>query len=102
MMGHPATVAVALLVAVAFLVPWSSPVPAADPEPEAVRVEAVVVPKGNVQRLQTKFKTPIRQVTNSNNKVVEVQPVRTDPTRVTLKGVAPGVSRLTLIDVNQA
>ncbi len=99
-MRYSTIAAVTLLVAVAVIVPWASPVPAADdPPPDAVRVEAVIVPAGKRQRLQTKSKLPIRQMVNSKEKVVQVLPYQLEPSRVWLEAKEAGTSRLTLVDV---
>lgn len=72
---------------------------AADPTP-AVRIEAVVIAKGATQSLQMKTKKALQKVVNPKDKVLRAASIPNDPTTLLLTGLAPGVSRLTLTDIN--
>src|SRR5262249_46640047 len=65
----------------------------------AAASNAVVVPIGGIQQLRMTTKKPIRTITNENDRIAAVVPLP-DPTMVLIRGLAAGVSRLTLTDVD--
>lgn len=67
---------------------------------ESVRVEAIVVPRGETQILRLKTKKTIAAVKNQQDAIAKVEPNLTDPGAVWVMGRAPGVSRLVLTDVD--
>ena len=77
------------------------PPPAEPPIPDAVRVEAVVVPLGKSVSLQTKSAQPIRSAFNSNDNTLKLTSDKENPRRVVLTGLKPGISRVTLTDVQR-
>src|SRR2546421_12486020 len=77
------------------------PPPAEPPVPDAVRVEAVVVPLGKSVSLQTKSGQPIRSAFNSSDNTLKLVPDKDNPRRVILTDLKPGVSRITLTDVQR-
>src|SRR5262249_33956136 len=65
----------------------------------AVSSSAVVVPIGGIQRLQMTTKKAIRTITNENDRVAAVLPL-TEPNVVLVRGLAAGITRVTLADVD--
>ena len=71
----------------------------APPPKPAVSSNAVVVPIGGVQRLQMTTKKAIRTITNENDRVAAVLPLP-EPNIVLVRGLAAGITRVTLTDVD--
>src|SRR5262249_34425235 len=67
---------------------------------ENARVETVVIAKGKTQSLKMKPKKTMQTVVSSNDQVPRVEPKPADPATVLLTALAPGVSRLTLTDMD--
>ena len=76
--------------------------PAKPPLSNAVRVQAVVVPVGKSVSLQILTAQPIRSAFNSNDNVLKLVSDEKNPQRLILTGLKPGVSRITLTDVQRA
>src|SRR5262249_39637450 len=64
--------------------------------------DTVKLPVGQDRSLQMKSKKVMRFVNNRDEKVVHVWPSTNDPTTLLLRGLKPGVSRLTLRDATGA
>jgi hypothetical protein len=67
------------------------------PPPKSRSVDVAV---GRTVLLQMTSKKPIKTVINDNAAVVRVTALPDDPTTVMLTGLAVGVARLTLIDID--
>src|SRR5438067_1163052 len=80
-----------------------APQPPKAPEPIAVpRGNALIVPTNGTQRLQMSTKKRIASVVNQKEAIARVQPLATDPTTVLITGLEPGITRITLTDVDGA
>ncbi|HVK15826.1 MAG TPA: sigma factor-like helix-turn-helix DNA-binding protein, partial [Fimbriiglobus sp.] len=66
--------------------------------PPADRVEAVVIPSAQTRRFDTKATKPILEMFVHRAEIAGVRLDPTDPTRVLITGLKPGVTELRLID----
>jgi pilus assembly protein CpaC len=73
--------------------------PAPQPQP---RVGALIVAVNGTQKVTMSTGKFIRTAANSRETVARVQPIPTDPTSVLITGLEPGITRVTLTDVNGA
>jgi Pilus formation protein N terminal region len=64
----------------------------------AVRVEAIIVPEGETQIFQMKNNQVIRSAFSTNDKVASVNPNGNDPASLLVRGLKPGLSKMTLKD----
>jgi hypothetical protein len=67
--------------------------------PLAQRVGAIIVNEGATVGLRAKTRIQIRGAKNDNEKVALIKTIEGDPFTIKVEGLAPGVSRLTLWDV---
>ena len=73
--------------------------PAAD-RPAAAKPRTLELTVGQTVRVQLTSKRPIRTVINENERIIRVAPLPSDPTTVLVTGLAPGQTRLILIDAD--
>ncbi|MBY0528116.1 MAG: pilus assembly protein N-terminal domain-containing protein [Gemmataceae bacterium] len=88
------------------LVPLFLSVGVAIADPAAAQEKPVPQPKqltislGQTIRLQMSTKRPIKTVIVDRSDVLRVTPLDDDPTTIMVTGLAPGMARLTLTDVD--
>src|SRR5262249_49787839 len=71
--------------------------PEAEQVTEAVRVTAVVVPKGRTVRLRPQIKSLLSRVAVPDDKVARFRPA--SETSILIEGLAVGIARLTITDL---
>jgi pilus assembly protein CpaC len=80
-----------------------APQPGGVPQPVAGQaVSAIIVPINGTQRLQMTTKKRIELVLNERETVARVAPLATDPTTILITGLEPGITRITLTDVDKS
>jgi pilus assembly protein CpaC len=84
------------LVLVAF--PGALQAAAQEEAPKETKLKAVVISINGTQTLQHSSKKKLKRVVNRTDNVARVQPVDSDPTRVLITGLEPGITRITLTD----
>jgi len=62
----------------------------------AVRVTAIITPKGSTQRFQSKNKKAINKINNEKEDIVTISTLRMDPTVFRFTGAKVGVSKITV------
>ena len=66
----------------------------------AVRVKAVIIPKGTAQKLQTDNLKAVKSVNIENEDIVSLKKVISDPTIMVLTGLRVGVTKMTITTEN--
>jgi pilus assembly protein CpaC len=73
---------------------------AAAQEAPVAKVQGLLVPINGTKSIQTAKKAKLKTVTNQDPSVARVTANSDDPTQVLITGLRPGLTRLTLVDVN--
>jgi hypothetical protein len=68
--------------------------------PPPPKPKPLVISVGSTIRLQMSTKRPIKEVFNERADIVRITAIPRDPTTVLVTGLAPGFTRITLIDID--
>jgi pilus assembly protein CpaC len=69
-------------------------------QPAPTEVKVLVVPINGTKRVQIYTKRPIKKVDNPKEQVARVQPIANEVTEVMVVGLEPGITRITLTDID--